>query len=419
MSKILIKNISNLLLCGDHLPDFKRGREMQTDNAMQDAYLAIEDDVIVAYGKMDEWAGITDWRGVTIIDAENRFVFPAFCDSHTHTVFAATREEEFEDRIKGLTYEEIAAKGGGILNSAKKLANTSEQTLFEAAKQRLDDMMLSGTGAVEIKSGYGLSLDAEIKMLKVIQRLKKEHPMTIKSTFLGAHAFPTEYKSNQQGYVNLITKEMLPVIAEEKLADYIDCFCERNYFSVAQMTEILEAGKQYGLIPKVHVNQFSIMGAVQKAVALGALSVDHLEEIDDADIAALQESNCMATLLPGCSFFLSIPFGNAKKLMENNVAVALASDFNPGSAPSGNLLNTFSLACIKMKMTPVEALNALTINGAYAMGLASSHGRIALGAKANVIISKPIGSLARIPYSFGENNLEKVIINGAIVKDEG
>jgi imidazolonepropionase len=418
MSKILIKNIGHLLLCGEHLPNFKRGREMQTDDALQDAYLAIEDDVIVAYGKMDEWAGITDWRGVTIIDAENRFVFPAFCDSHTHTVFAATREEEFEYRIKGLTYEEIAAKGGGILNSAKKLSNTSEDVLYEAAKKRLDEMMRSGTGAVEIKSGYGLSVDAEIKMLRVIQRLKKEHPMTIKSTFLGAHAFPTEYKSNQQGYVDLIIKEMLPIIAEEKLADYIDCFCERNYFTVAQMAEILEAGKSFGLIPKVHVNQFSILGGVQKAVELGALSVDHLEEIDAADITALQQSDCIATLLPGCSFFLSIPYGNAKKLMENNVAVALASDFNPGSAPSGNLLNTFSLACIKMKMTPVEALNALTINGSYAMGLAASHGRISLGAKANVIISKPMNSLARIPYSFGENNLEKVIINGAIVKDE-
>ena len=409
MSKILIKNIKGLVQYGENLPSVRKGKEMKELPILENAFLALEDGVIVAYGLMSDWGGIDDWRDLEVIDADGKYVLPAFCDSHTHTVFANSREEEFVDRINGLTYEEIAIKGGGILNSARRLAEMSEDELFDQALERVERLMSYGTGALEIKSGYGLSVEAEIKMLRVIKRLKAECSIEIKATFLGAHAFPPEHKENHRGYIDLIINQMLPIIKEEGLADYIDTFCERNYFSVQEMAEILEAGIAIGLKPKVHVNQFSAMGGVAKAVELNALSVDHLEEISDNDIEVLKGSNTMSTILPSCSHFLSIPFGDARRLMENDLPVALASDFNPGSTPSGNLSFVWSLACVKMKMTPEEALNALTINAAYAMELSDSHGTISLGKTTPIIITKQIPSLAYIPYSFGDQLIERLI----------
>lgn len=409
MAKILIKNIQTLYQVGEEFPAFVSGSAMKTIPSIDNAFLALEDGVIIAYGKMEDWEGITDWRGVEVIDAEGQCVLPAFCDPHTHTVFARTREEEFVDRIKGLTYEEIALKGGGILNSARRLGELSEEELFQEAMKRIQRMKANGTGALEIKSGYGLSVAAELKMLRVIKRLKQEAGIAIKATFLGAHAFPTDYKENHEGYIQLIINEMLPQIAAEGLADYIDVFCERNYFSLEEMQRILFAGKTHGLIPKVHVNQFSIMGGVKAAVELGALSVDHLEESDDADIEALKNSNCMPTFLPGCSHFINIPYGNARKFMEAGLPVALATDYNPGTTPCDNLQQIFSLACVKMKMTPEEALNALTINAAYAMGLSETHGSISIGKTTPLILTKPIHTLAYIPYAFGENHVDRLL----------
>lgn len=409
MAKTLIKNIKGLVQCGEDLPQIRKGADMKNLPILEDAFLALEDGEIIAYGLMSEWGGITDWRDLEVIDAEGKYVLPAFCDSHTHTVFAKSREEEFVDRINGLSYEEIALKGGGILNSARRLAEMSEDDLFEASKVRVELLMSYGTGALEIKSGYGLSVDTELKMLRVIKRLKEECPIAIKATFLGAHAFPTEYKENHRGYIDLIINEMLPKIAEEGLADYIDVFCERNYFSVEEMAEILEAGIKIGLKPKVHVNQFSALGGIAQAVELGALSVDHLEELEEADIEALKSGNTMPTILPSCSHFLSIPFGDARRLMDNDLPVALASDFNPGSTPSGNLSFVWSLACVKMKMNPEEALNALTINAAYAMDLSETYGTISLGKKTPVILTKEIPNLAYIPYAFGDQLIERLI----------
>ena len=409
MGKILIKNIKGLVQAGENFPVMKQGKEMADLPIIENAFLALEDGVIVEYGSMEEWGGIADWRDLEIIDAEGKFVLPAFCDAHTHTVFAKSREEEFVDRIHGLSYEEIALRGGGILNSAARLQEMSEDELFEQSLKRVELLKLYGTGALEIKSGYGLSVDAELKMLRVIKRLKAECDIEIKATFLGAHAFPKEYKESHKGYIDLIIDEMLPKIGEEGLADYIDAFCERNYFYVEEMARILEAGAKYNLIPKVHVNQFSALGGIKKAVEMGALSVDHLEEITDEDIEALKGSKTMPTILPSCSHFLSIPFGNARKMIEAGLPVALASDFNPGSTPSGNLQFVFSLACVKMKMTPEEAINALTINAAYAMGLSETHGTISLGKKTPIIITKEIPSLAYIPYAFGDNHIERVI----------
>ena len=410
MQKILIKNIKGLVQAGEDIPLIRKGKEMQELPIVKNAFLYLEDNEVIAYGKMEHRKEIGSSSDIEIIEAEGCFVLPAFCDSHTHTVFAKTREEEFVDRIHGMSYEEIALKGGGILNSAAKLADMSEEELFNSAQGRIQKMIACGTGAIEIKSGYGLSVAAELKMLRVIKKLKATNKIEIKATFLGAHAFPLEYKENHRGYIDLIINELLPLIAKEELAEYIDVFCEKNYFSVDQMAEIISAGKEYGLIPKVHVNQFTILGGVKKAVEMGALSVDHLEEIDQEDILALQNSNCMPTLLPGCSHFLGIPFGAARKIMAADLPLALASDFNPGSAPNYNLFTIWSLACIKMRMTPEEALNALTINSAYAMGLQGTHGKICLGSKAPIILTKAIPSLAYLPYSFGEVNVSRVFI---------
>jgi len=409
MKNILIKNIKGLAGILEDNTKALRGEELSRLKLIENAFLAIEDGKISYYGAMDDMQGISDWRNLEIIDAEGKFVLPAFCDSHTHLVFAKSREGEFVDRINGLTYEEIGQKGGGILNSARKLAEMSEDELFKNALERLELVKSFGTGAIEIKSGYGLSIEAELKMLRVIKRLKSASDLTIKSTFLGAHSFPIEYKDNKDGYVNLVINEMLPKIKGENLADYIDVFCERNYFTAEQLERILKAGIAVGLKPKIHVNQFSIMGGVGIGVNNKAVSVDHLEELGDDDIKALQNSETIATALPSCSFFLNIPYSPVKKMLDHNIAIALATDFNPGSTPSGNMQFVNSLACVKMKLTPEQALNATTINGAYAMEVNDELGSITIGKKANIIITKKMSSLAYMAYSFGENCVEKVI----------
>jgi len=414
MSKILIKNIKELVQVETELKTKVIGAEMAKLPSIKDAWLAVEDDVIIGFGEMDALE-ITDWVGLEILDAEGKMVFPSFCDSHTHLVYAASREEEFVDRINGLTYEEIAAKGGGILNSAKKLQNTSEADLFKDAWKRLEEIKRTGTGAVEIKSGYGLSVEGELKMLRVIKKLKEESELTIKANFLGAHAIPTEYKEKRSEYIDLIINEMIPVIEQEGLADYIDVFCETNYYTPEETNRVLQAGIAIGLIPKIHVNQFTSIGGVQAGIKNNALSVDHLEVMEEQDIQDLIQSDVMPTLLPSCSFFLGIPYAPARRLIDSGLPVSLATDFNPGSTPSGNMPFVLSLACINYKMTPEEAVNASTINAAYAMGLNTTHGSIAIGKKANIFITKEISSIAFLPYSFGCNNIETVILNGKIV----
>jgi imidazolonepropionase len=410
MGRIFIKNIGGLVQVRENFQGVLKGTMMSDVPILHNAFLAIEDGIVLDYGLMSDWPGITDWRNLEVVDAEGGWVLPGMIDPHTHLVFAKTREEEFVDRIKGLTYEEIAIKGGGILNSAAKLNEMCEDELFEAAHNRLLKVVAHGTAAIEIKSGYGLSVEGELKMLRVIKRLKQISPIPIKATFLGAHAFPLAFKNDHAGYIRLLIEEILPIVAEENLAEYIDVFCERNYFSVEEMTLILKAGNQYGLKPKVHVNQFSILGGVKAAVELGAISVDHLEEINEDDIYALKKSECIPTFLPGCSHFLGIPFGDARKAIEAGLPVALASDYNPGSTPCYNLFQIWSLACIKMKMTPEEALNALTINAAAAIQMENDLGRIFRGYKGSIVLTKPIPSLAYLPYSFGEMNVERVFL---------
>ena len=414
--KVLIKNIRTLYQIEDIPKTWVAGDDMASLPALENAYLAIEDGIIVDFGSMDDWPGISDWRDLQVIDASGKFVLPAWCDSHTHLVFAGTREGEFVDRIHGLTYEEIAARGGGILNSAKRLQGASEEQLLAQALVRLKEVERLGTGAIEIKSGYGLTPEAELKMLRVAKALKEHSEVTIKTTFLGAHAYPTEFKDNKQGYLDLVIKEMIPAVAEEGLAEYIDVFCETNYFSVADTEKILDAGIAAGLTPKVHVNQFTSIGGIDACVKRNALSVDHLEVMTPEDVTALKGSTTMPTLLPSCSFFLSIPYGPARALMQEGLPVALATDYNPGSTPSGNIPFVLSLACIKMKMTPEEAINAVTINGAYAMGLSESHGSICVGKKANLILTKEIPSINFIPYAFGSEHIDQVILNGVVTE---
>lgn len=390
-----------------------RGNEMDNLHVLENAWLLIEDDLIKDFGDMESIpAHILNLPSQ--ISAEGRYVFPSWCDSHTHIVFAATREEEFAMKIQGKTYEEIAAAGGGILNSANKLQKATEDELFESASVRLTQMIRQGTGAVEIKSGYGLTVESEIKMLRVIKRLKASFPVPIKATFLAAHAFPALYKDDHEGYINLIINEMLPVIAKEQLADYIDVFCEKGFFSIAETDRILKAGAAYGLKPKVHANQLSVSGAVEVAVLNHAVSVDHLEESDEATIVALQSSNTMATLLPSCSFYLGIPFADARSFIKANLPVTLATDYNPGSTPSGNMNFVVSLGCIKLKMFPEQAINAATLNGAAAMEISENYGSIAIGKKANLFITKPMPSIAYLPYSFGETQVDTVILNGEV-----
>jgi len=410
--KTVIKNISELIQTETTPKKWVAGKDMSHISTIKDAFIEVEEGIITSFGSMDDWNGIEDWNNTEIIDAEGGMVFPTYCDSHTHLVFAASREGEFVDRINGLSYAEIAQRGGGILNSADKLQNASEDELYEDALVRLNELVQMGTGAIEIKSGYGLTLDAELKMLRVIKRLKAASDVTIKATFLGAHALPKEYKDNKDGYMDLVINEMLPIVAKEGLADYVDIFCEDGYFTVEDTKNLLTAANKLGLQSKTHVNQFNAIGGVKASVDLGALSVDHLEEMAEEDYEALKESNCMPTILPSCSFFLRIPYGPAKRMIEEGLPVALATDYNPGSTPSGNMNFVASLGCIQMKMTPEEVINATTINTAYAMGIEKELGSICIGKKANLFITKPIPSYAYIPYSFGHNVIEKVMIAG-------
>ena len=412
--KTVIKNISELVQVEEKPRKWVAGSDMAQLQTIQDAFVEMEDGIITAFGCMDEWTGIENWNNTEIIDADGGMVFPSYSDSHTHLVFAASREGEFVDRINGLSYQEIAKKGGGILNSAQKLQNVSEEELLLGTLQKSNEIMMMGTGAVEIKSGYGLTLDAELKMLRVIKKLKEISPLTIKATFLGAHALPKEYKKNKEVYIDLIINEILPQVAEEDLAEYIDVFCEEGYFDVTDTERLLTAAAKYNLTPKTHVNQFNIIGGVQASVKYRALSVDHLEVMNDADIEALQGTDCMPTLLPSCSFFLGIPYAPARKMIQAGLPVALATDYNPGSSPSGNMNFVASLGCIQLKMTPEEVINATTINTSYAMGLSDELGSIAIGKKANLFITKPIPSYAYLPYAFGHNHLETIIINGKI-----
>ena len=392
-----------------------RGKALADLPIIENAFLLIEDDIITDYGNMYELEIKVPQLPKHIIKADGQFILPAWCDSHTHLLFAGSRENEFVDKINGLSYAEIAAKGGGILNSAQKLTDASEDELFNQAWQRLTEISKLGTGAIEIKSGYGLSVSGELKILRVIKKLKEKSSLIIKSTFLGAHAFPLQFKENHQGYIDSIINDMLPVIAAEKLADYIDVFCETGFFSPEEMETICRAGLQYGLQPKLHINQLNSINGLQKAIELKALSVDHLETMTDKDIKDLSKSNTIGTLLPTAAFFLRMPFQPARKLIDSGCAIALASDYNPGSSPSGNMNFVIALSCIQMKMLPEEAINAATINGAFAMGVQTEAGSITIGKKANLIFTKPVPSLPYLPYSFGSNLIDKVMINGEFI----
>lgn len=413
MSALLITNIGSLI--GTHPQNtlMLRGKQMQELPAVDNAWILCEDGKIADFGTMDNLPAQLP-NALHTHNAKGGFVFPSWCDSHTHIVFAAPREEEFVMKIDGKSYEEIAAAGGGILNSARKLQLASEEELYESAAIRLNDMIRQGTGAVEIKSGYGLSTDSELKMLRVVRRLKENFPIPVKASFLAAHAYPAEYKNDHAGYLKLITEVMLPRVAEEGLADYMDAFCEQGFFSVEDTDRLLTEAARYGLKPKIHANQLSISGGVQVGVKHHAVSVDHLEVTDDAVIESLQSGNTIATLLPSCSFYINIPFANARGLMNADVPVAVASDYNPGSTPSGNMNLVVSLACIKLRMRPEEAINAATLNGAAALEMSGQTGSIAKGKMANLFITRKMPSLAFLPYSFGQSQIETIVLNGKI-----
>lgn len=410
----LFKNIS--LLCGVHSPlQPLRNGDLAHLPFLENAWLMTEDSVITGFGKMEDNSFPVLKNNdplIEVTDVAGSVVLPCWCDSHTHLVFAASRESEFVDKIRGLTYAQIAEKGGGILNSARKLNDTSEDELFASSWKRLQEVRSMGTGAIEIKSGYGLTTESELKMLRVIRKLKEKSGMLIKSTFLGAHTYPEAFKNDHEAYIRILTEEMIPMIAAEKLADYIDVFCETGFFSKEETMRIGNAGLQYGLRPKIHANQLNLSGGVQAGVALKALSVDHLETMDDDAIDCLAASSTIGTLLPTAAFFLRMPFQPARQLIDAGCAIALASDFNPGSSPGGNMNLVVSMACIGMRMMPEEAINAATINGAFAMDAASETGSIAIGKKASLIITKAVPSLAYLPYAFGSNLISKVLING-------
>ncbi|MDJ1484760.1 imidazolonepropionase [Cytophagaceae bacterium YF14B1] len=387
------------------------GKAMAELPYLDNAFLRIIGDQIVEYGEMRDLSE-KGWDNEEQIDVAGQYVLPAWCDSHSHLVYAGSRETEFVDKIKGMSYETIAKNGGGILNSARLLNNTSEEELFQLAWQRLEEVKKLGTGAIEIKSGYGLTVEGELKMLRVIRRLQEESDVLIKSTFLGAHTYPSVFKDNHQAYIQQIIEEMLPIIAEEQLADYIDVFCEQGFFSVQETEQILEAGIRFGLKPKLHANQLHVSGGVQIGVKYKAISVDHLESIGEAEIDCLKESNTIATLLPSAAFFLRMNYPPARQMLDANLPLAIATDYNPGSSPSGNMPLLIALSCIQLKMTPEEAINASTINGAFAMELQDIIGSISRGKKANLILTKPMPSLAYLPYSFGSTLIDKVMIQG-------
>jgi len=412
-SNIIITNIKELI---GILPKNKlvlSGKKMNELSVIKNAFIEVQENKIHSFGSMKDLK-LKDSHSV--FDANQGTVLPSWNDSHTHLVFAKSREKEFIDKINGLTYEQIAKKGGGILNSALHLEKISEEILFENSKQRLGNIIKLGTGAIEIKSGYGLSLEGELKILRTIKRLKETFDIEIKSTFLGAHALPNKYKNKRTKYIDLLINEMLPNIHKEKLADYIDVFCETNYFNVDELDRILEAGAKFNLKPKVHVNQFTSIGGIQKAIEHKAISVDHLEKMAENDYKSLKNSSTIATLLPSCSFFIDIAYAPAKKLMNKNIPFALASDLNPGSSPNGNMNLVNSLACIKMKILPEAVINASTINGAYAMEMSEYTGSITVGKQANLIITKPIESYSYLFYSFGENCIERTMVKGKWTK---
>lgn len=407
--KILFKNIKELIQVRKNAPQKVEGEAMKELPTIKNAWMLIENDLILDFGSMEEpYSDLIDQE----IDLTGKMVLPSWCDSHTHIVYAGNREQEFADRINGLSYEEIANRGGGILNSAKTLQETSEDDVFEQSAKRLEEVMKLGTGAVEIKSGYGLTKDGELKMLRVIKRLRDAYDIDIKATFLGAHAVPSDYKDRKQEYMDLVIQEILPEVAEQNLAEYIDIFCEKGYFSIEDTEALLKAAAKFGLKPKIHVNQFNAFGGVKIGVENHALSVDHLEVMNSEDIEILKNSATMPVALPSCSLFLSIPYTPAREIIDAGLPLALATDFNPGSTPSGNMNLVVSLACIKMNMTPEEAINAATLNGAYAMELSETHGSITKGKKANFIITKDIPSYTFLPYAFGTNSIDSVYING-------
>jgi imidazolonepropionase len=414
MDEVLIINIAQLVNVRQH-HSLLRGAALADMPVIADAFLLVADGLIADYGPMYELEMRVPHWPKTVVDAQGQYVLPTWCDSHTHLVFAKSREGEFTDKLKGATYAEIAAKGGGILNSARVLNDTPEDDLYSMAWERLRQLMQLGTGAIEIKSGYGLTVEGELKMLRVIKRLKEQSPIPIRSTFLGAHTYPQSYKDNHQGYIDLLLNEMLPVIAAEKLADYIDVFCETGFFSPEEMDTICRAGMAHGLKPKLHINQLNSIGGLQKAIALEAVSVDHLETMTEQDVADIAASDTIGTLLPTAAFFLRMAYQPARALIDAGAAIALASDFNPGSSPSGNMNFVVALSCIQMKLLPEEAINAATLNGAYAMGLEVQCGSITVGKRANLIFTQPIPSLAYLPYAFGSNLIDKVIINGAFI----
>jgi imidazolonepropionase len=405
---VLFKNIKELIQVREIAIDFLSGKEMNVLPTLKNAFLLVENGLIADFGFMEDCPDIE----IKTIDATGKMILPSWCDSHTHLVYAGNREDEFVDRINGLSYKEIAKNGGGILNSAKRLQTTSEEDLYNQSKVRLEEIIQLGTGAVEIKSGYGLTKDAELKMLRVIRKLKEKYPIEIKATFLGAHALPENYKDNKSGYLQMLIDDILPAIQKENLADFIDIFCETGYFSVADTQQILAAGKKYNLIGKIHVNQFTAIGGIQAGIKNDVLSVDHLEEMRTEDINALKGTKTMPVALPSCSYFLSIPYTPARRMIDEGLPIALATDYNPGSTPSGNMNFVVATACIKMKMTPEEAINAATINGAYAMNLQDKVGTITKGKLANLILTKEINSYNFIPYSFGNHCIDKVFLRG-------
>lgn len=415
----LIKNIKKLVQVETKPVLLRAGKDMQTVKCIDNAFLLTDGDKIIDFGKMSK---LNDdvlnqcKHKVQIIDATNRMVFPSFCDSHTHIVYKGSREIEYNDKIKGLSYEEIAKRGGGILNSVKKLRKASEDELFDEAWQRLEEIISFGTGAVEIKSGYGLSTEDELKSLRVIRRLKEKSPLTIKSTFLGAHGVPEEYKGRQQEYVDLIINEMIPMVAAEDLADYVDVFCDRGFFTPEETERILMQGIKYGMRPKIHANELANSGGIQVGVKYNSLSVDHLEHTGPDEIECLRESETMPTFLPGAAFFLNMVYGPARQMIDAGLPVALASDYNPGSSPSGNMQFILSMGCVNYKMTCEESINATTINTAYAMGVSDTHGSIAKGKIANFYITKPIPTIEFMPYSFGSNKVEQIFLNGKKIK---
>jgi imidazolonepropionase len=415
--QLLIINIKELFVIEDNTKIKLFGKEMDSLSSLKNAFLFCDNGIVNDYGLMKDYnfSVVENSPDIEIIDAAGKIIIPAFCDSHTHLVFPASREGEFVDKIKGLSYEEIAKRGGGILNSSKKIKEISEEDLYNNSFERLNDVMSYGTGSIEIKSGYGLSTEQELKMLRVIKKLKDNHSIRIKSTFLGAHAIPIEFKNEPDKYVDKVINEMLPKVANEGLVDFIDVFCEKGFFTVAQTEKILEAGFKYGLKPKIHANELYLSGGVQTGVKYNALSVDHLECIGEEEINCLKNSDTIPTVLPGVSFYLGIPYAPARKLIDAGLPLTMASDFNPGSSPSGNMQLVYSLGCIKYKLTPAEALNAITINGAAAMELSNVAGSITRGKSADFIITKPITSLDFIPYSFGSNKLDTLILKGKIV----